>query len=118
MSPKRIFIIDDDEAAVFGYSRYLEKSGYVVSAAAYLKDGVGKLDRENFDAVVFDVRLPGRAHARANSPQDLQAAHFRQLDVEQHHLKMARLPFIKDLERLLAVAGDDDFAIVPAPFSI
>ena len=58
MSRKKIFIIDDDDAAIFGYSRYLEKSGYVVSASAFLKEGLEKLSQENFDAVVFDVRLP------------------------------------------------------------
>ena len=58
MSPKRIFIIDDDEATIFGYSRYLEKSGYAVSSAAYLKEGMEKLTQENYDAVIFDIRLP------------------------------------------------------------
>lgn len=58
MDSKRILIIDDDEATVFGYTCYLSKSGYTVSSADCLTAGLRKLDTEDFDAAVFDVRLP------------------------------------------------------------
>jgi DNA-binding NtrC family response regulator len=58
MNPKRILIIDDDDAVVFGYDHYLSQSGCTVASAAYLRDGMEKLENEEFDAVVFDVRLP------------------------------------------------------------
>jgi DNA-binding response OmpR family regulator len=58
MKSKRILIIDDDDAAVFGYTCYLSKSGYTVVSADCLTEGLRKIEAEEFDAVVFDICLP------------------------------------------------------------
>lgn len=58
MESRRILIIDDDEAAVFGYTCYLSKSGYTVVAVDCLAEGLRMIGTERFDAAVFDIRLP------------------------------------------------------------
>ena len=58
MQSHRILIIDDEEAAIFGYTRYLTKAGFTVSSATHLKEGLDKLSKEEFEAVVLDVHLP------------------------------------------------------------
>jgi DNA-binding response OmpR family regulator len=55
---KRILVVDDDEATVFGYTRYLSKSGFAVVSASDLTEGLENLAKGEFSAVVFDVRLP------------------------------------------------------------
>jgi DNA-binding response OmpR family regulator len=57
-NPGRILIVDDDEAAIFGYTRYLSRSGFTVNASGDLAEGLEKLSVGEFDAVVLDVRLP------------------------------------------------------------
>ena len=56
--PKRILIVDDDEATIFGYTRFLSRSGFAIESAMDLATSLDKLSREHFDAVVFDLRLP------------------------------------------------------------
>jgi len=58
MNRKKILIIDDDEAAVFGYTNYLSQEGYAITSAETLEDGLRSLSADRFDAVIFDVRLP------------------------------------------------------------
>ncbi len=54
----RILIIDDEEIAVYSYIRYLTKIGYQVSFACSLQEANQLLQKENFDAVILDLRLP------------------------------------------------------------
>lgn len=55
---RQILVIDDEDAVVFGYTQYLKKHGYSVSAAGCLKDGRAKLLAGNYRAIVLDMRLP------------------------------------------------------------
>jgi two-component system, NtrC family, response regulator AtoC len=53
-----ILVIDDEDAAVFGYTQYLKRHGYTVTSAGCLKDGRAKLLDNEYRAVVLDMRLP------------------------------------------------------------
>ncbi|MFP4164439.1 MAG: response regulator [Chitinispirillaceae bacterium] len=53
-----ILIIDDEEAAVFGFSRYFSKQGYSVQSAGTIEEGRRHIQSSSFDAVVLDIRLP------------------------------------------------------------
>ena len=55
---RRILVIDDEDAVVFGYTQYLKKHGYSVASAGCLKDGREKLQSNDYRAIVLDIRLP------------------------------------------------------------
>ncbi len=58
MRNKKLLLVDDDEAALFGYERFLSKSGFDtvgVSTIASAKNAIGS---DRFDAVVLDLKLP------------------------------------------------------------
>ncbi len=54
---KSILIIDDEEAAIFAYSRYFSRKGYSVYTAGTIEEGRRKLG-SYLDAVVLDLKLP------------------------------------------------------------
>lgn len=53
-----ILIVEDDEAAVFGYSSFLSDIGYTVSSAASLKEACSIIETDLFDAILLDLKLP------------------------------------------------------------
>ena len=53
-----ILIVEDDEAAAFGYKSFLSDSNYDVQSATTLKEAGIKLEAGVFDAVLLDLRLP------------------------------------------------------------
>src|SRR5262249_24894999 len=58
--PPRILIVDDEEAVCWSLRRAFEGEGYRVAVAASAEEALGLARREPPDAVVLDVRLPGR----------------------------------------------------------
>jgi len=54
----RLLLIDDDPGIVFGFSKYLLKSGYQVVDASCLADAQEAVSTERFDAVLLDLNLP------------------------------------------------------------
>jgi DNA-binding NtrC family response regulator len=58
MRPNKLLIVEDEEAARFGYERYLTKNGYVVSSAATLAEARSAIAADRFDAIVLDLKLP------------------------------------------------------------
>jgi len=58
-SPMRsILIIEDDEAAVFGYTSYLADYGYQITTASTLKEADTIIEKTSFDVILLDLRLP------------------------------------------------------------
>ena len=55
---KKILIIDDEEKIRTLLSRIISLEGFDVQVAGDCKMGVNKLDREDFDVVLCDVKLP------------------------------------------------------------
>ncbi len=54
----KILLIDDEESARFGFSRYLSKIGYAVQEASCLSEAKEALQSQRFDAVLLDLNLP------------------------------------------------------------
>ncbi len=58
MKTPRILLVDDEEATLFGYSRYLSKAGYSIESCKCLQDAKDLTSSEHFDAVLLDLKLP------------------------------------------------------------
>jgi two-component system nitrogen regulation response regulator GlnG len=56
---KHILIVDDEEAVCWALERALTKEGHRVAVAASAEDAFVLAERQRFDAVLLDVRLPG-----------------------------------------------------------
>ena len=57
---KRILVIDDEELLVRTFARLLEKINFDVSVASRPDDAIDMAQKENFDLVLCDIRMPGR----------------------------------------------------------
>jgi two-component system phosphate regulon response regulator OmpR len=72
----RILLIEDDPRLAEMVSEYLGQAGFSVSAAGAGNEGLARLEREPFDALVLDLTLPDidglevcrRLRARADTP--------------------------------------------------
>lgn len=58
MKTPKLLLVEDDEAALFGYTKYLTKSGYTTKTAASLSEAKDAVESEIFDAVLLDLNLP------------------------------------------------------------
>ena len=58
MKAPRLFVVDDDKAALYGYKRYFENSDYQIICAETLKEAKGVIASERFDAILLDLQLP------------------------------------------------------------
>lgn len=56
---KHVLVIDDEAAICWGFQQFLGDAGHAVSIAGTAEDGLRAAERNAFDAVVLDVRLPG-----------------------------------------------------------
>jgi len=58
-NPKaHILLVDDDPGTLFGFTRYLHHVGYTVETASTLSEGKEKLQKEHFDVILLDLKLP------------------------------------------------------------
>lgn len=57
----RVLVIDDDAGTLFGYKRILRAAGHEVVTVALGEDGVVAAEREQFEVVLCDQRLPDRS---------------------------------------------------------
>jgi len=72
----RILLIEDDPRLAEMVSEYLGQAGFSVSAAGAGNEGLARLERERFDALVLDLTLPDidglevcrQLRARADTP--------------------------------------------------
>ncbi|MFW6254002.1 MAG: sigma-54-dependent transcriptional regulator [Chitinivibrionales bacterium] len=58
MKKPKLLIVEDNEASLFGYTRYLTKEGYAVQSAISLKEAREAMQSEVFDVVLLDLGLP------------------------------------------------------------
>jgi two-component system nitrogen regulation response regulator GlnG len=56
---KHILIVDDEEAVCWALERALTKEGYRAAVASSAEDAFALAEKQHFDAVILDVRLPG-----------------------------------------------------------
>lgn len=58
MTPADILVVDDNVTTRYSVRRVLERYGYHVDEAGTGTDGLAKIARRNYDALVLDVNLP------------------------------------------------------------
>ncbi len=56
---KRLLIVDDEKHLRLLYKTEFEAEGYRVDAAADAKEALGLFEREHYDLVILDIRMPG-----------------------------------------------------------
>src|SRR5258708_34226157 len=59
MPTERILVVDDDPAILALCHRILVAEGYTVVQAKRGEEALAKLELENFDLLLTDIRLPG-----------------------------------------------------------
>ena len=57
--PKRILVIDDEESVRKSFELALEDTGYVVKTAASGERGIAMKERDPYDLIFLDLRMPG-----------------------------------------------------------
>jgi len=60
LSQTKILLIDDEPGLLFSLTAFLEDEGYHVRSTSTGEDALNNLKDENFDAVIIDIRLPGK----------------------------------------------------------
>ncbi len=58
-SPTRILLIDDNAHGMLARRQVLEERGFAVETAATGSEGLALFERDEFDVVVTDYRMPG-----------------------------------------------------------
>ena len=58
LANRSILIVEDDEAAAFGYTSFLSDNGYSVKTASTLQDAGALMKDGLFDAILLDLKLP------------------------------------------------------------
>lgn len=53
-----VLLIDDEPSIQFGFSAYLNKTGYQVQTAGNIKEARQKLNQDSFDIILLDLSLP------------------------------------------------------------
>ncbi len=56
---KRILIVDDERHLRLLYKTEFEVEGYEVDTASDAKEALDKFEKEHFDLVILDIRMPG-----------------------------------------------------------
>jgi CheY-like chemotaxis protein len=59
MSMRHILLVDDEEAILYVFQKYLERAGFAVSTAANALDAIALFESSRVDALVTDQRMPG-----------------------------------------------------------
>ncbi len=57
-TPPRILLIDDNKHGLWARRTLLEQQGYEVAIASCGKDGLALFEKQSFDVVVTDYRMP------------------------------------------------------------
>lgn len=108
----RVLLVDDDVASRLTLKTVLEAGGYFVDAAASAAEAVGKLDRQQYELVLSDLRMESPeaglkvlAHARL---MDYKPATAILTTYQNRHPDMRRPVFIRpeDLPGLLTKVAD------------
>lgn len=71
---QHVLLVDDEDAILYVFQKYLERGGFAVSAAANAIDAIAIFEAGRVDALVTDQRMPGMTgdalitHLRAVQP--------------------------------------------------
>lgn len=64
LSGKRVLLIEDNETVLRALHTAFDYSGCIVTSVATAEEGLVEIDREMFDLIVCDYRLPGKNGAQ------------------------------------------------------
>ena len=56
---KKILVIDDDKLVLMTLKRLLAKEGYKISTATSGTEGLRRIENEDFDLILSDIKMPG-----------------------------------------------------------
>ncbi|MGA2586575.1 MAG: response regulator [Candidatus Aminicenantales bacterium] len=57
---KKLLIVEDEDDLCLLYKEELSREGYAVTTAQNAEQGLEALNRERFDLIITDIRMPGR----------------------------------------------------------
>jgi two-component system, response regulator, stage 0 sporulation protein F len=57
---KQILIVEDEDALCLLYKEELTQDGYDVTTVGNADEALAALNRESFDLIITDIRMPGR----------------------------------------------------------
>ena len=78
---KRILLIDDEDAILFGFSKVLKEPGIELDCAQTLEEGLKLIEHRRYDGAVIDLRL-------SNSSEFEGFACIRQLRSRQKNCRI------------------------------
>ena len=58
-APKRVLIVDDEEAIVMLVTRLLKRKGYIIDAATSGEVALRRLEENRYDLIISDIKMPG-----------------------------------------------------------
>lgn len=94
----RVLVVDDDPTSRLTLQTVLEAGGYRVDAAASAAEAVGKLDEQEYELVLSDLRMESPkaglkvlAHARMMNYKPATALVTTYQNSERHRAKAARM---------------------------
>lgn len=64
LSGKKVLLIEDNETVLRALHTAFDYSGCIVTSVATAEEGLVEIDREMFDLIVCDYRLPGKNGAQ------------------------------------------------------
>lgn len=56
----KILLIDDDELVLESVAKILKKEGYATVLARDASEAIGKAEKQLFDLIISDIRMPGK----------------------------------------------------------
>ncbi len=59
MNMHRVLLVDDEEAILYVFRKFLERAGFAVSTASNATDAIAVFESGHIDALVTDQRMPG-----------------------------------------------------------
>jgi two-component system response regulator (stage 0 sporulation protein F) len=57
---RRLLVVEDEEPLRLLYQEELSREGYDVTAVGDAEQALALLDKESFDLIITDIRMPGR----------------------------------------------------------
>jgi CheY-like chemotaxis protein len=63
--PKRVLVVDDDEMVRSLFNDLLKREKCIVQCVGTAEDGLDKIEKESFDVVLLDIKLPGMSGLEA-----------------------------------------------------
>jgi CheY-like chemotaxis protein len=58
-TPPRLLLVDDEERILTALRRSLRRDGYEITTAQTPREALERLEKETFDAVLSDYKMPG-----------------------------------------------------------